>query len=345
MKKKSLSAKKINHNKILSYLNDNRVNKVYLSFNKNLYLKENFAVAVSGGPDSLSAAYCSACYAIHNNLKIEYYIINHNLRYNSSTEAKIVKKKLKTLKINAKIINWYGKKPIKGIPSSSRSKRYDLLIKNCKKNKIRHLVIGHQSDDLIENFFIRLFRGSGLRGLVSLGEEIKYKNINLLRPMQNLEKSDLVFVSKKVFKSFVTDPTNFSEIYQRPRIRKIVNSFKKEGFDKKKFLLTIENLKSSNKAIKYYVEKNLKENSKYLKKRNMYYLSANFFDQAEEIVFRSFSSILKSLSGKYYEARGRKIVRVIDMIQNNQIPPKISLGGCLIQKYSETVIISREKRL
>ena len=33
------------------------------------------------------------------------------------------------------------------------------------------LLLGHHLDDLFENFFIRMLRGSGLKGLVSLDEK------------------------------------------------------------------------------------------------------------------------------------------------------------------------------
>ena len=40
-----------------------------------------------------------------------------------------------------------------------------------------------------------------------------------------------------------------------------MTEFEEIGLDKKKLQLTIENLKSSNNSIKFYVEKNKKENS------------------------------------------------------------------------------------
>ena len=36
-----------------------------------------------------------------------------------------------------------------------------------QKNNIKHIIIGHHLEDKLENFIIRLTRGSGLRGLVS----------------------------------------------------------------------------------------------------------------------------------------------------------------------------------
>ena len=44
----------------------------------------------------------------------------------------------------------------------------------CLKYKINHLVTAHHQDDQIENFFIRLFRGSGLTGLSSMAGNSNY---------------------------------------------------------------------------------------------------------------------------------------------------------------------------
>ena len=45
------------------------------------------------------------------------------------------------------------------------------------------------------------------------------------------------------------------------KIRNLITQLEHLGLDKKKFQLTIENLKSSDISLKYYVEKNKKENS------------------------------------------------------------------------------------
>ena len=54
-------------------------------------------------------------------------------------------------------------------------------------------------DDLIENFFLRMARGSGLKGLVSFGTNTQIKNINLIRPLIKFDKKDLMFLSKFIF--------------------------------------------------------------------------------------------------------------------------------------------------
>ena len=47
----------------------------------------------------------------------------------------------------------------------------------------------------------------------------------------------------------------------------------KEGLDLKKLKLTINNLKDSDKSIKFYVDRNLKKNVIFLKRKNTYILS------------------------------------------------------------------------
>ena len=77
--------------------------------------------------------------------------------------------------LNGKILDWNGKKPSKNIQAIARDKRYFLLAKECKKNNIKDLLLGHHVDDLSENFLIRIVRGSGLNGLISFNKNTKYR--------------------------------------------------------------------------------------------------------------------------------------------------------------------------
>ena len=134
-------------------LNITKVNHIYKKFEKFLDLKDNLIVAVSGGPDSLALAFLSKIYSIKNKLKVKYYIIDHKLRTESSNEASKVKKILKKKSINSKILIWKGKKPLNNIQSTARKKRFELILNECKKNKINNILLGHHIDDLYENFF------------------------------------------------------------------------------------------------------------------------------------------------------------------------------------------------
>ena len=71
MKKKSLSVKKkIRNSFLFNYLKIPKIKRVYREFEKSLDSNINnkkIAVAVSGGPDSLSLSYFTACYALKKN--------------------------------------------------------------------------------------------------------------------------------------------------------------------------------------------------------------------------------------------------------------------------------------
>ena len=344
MNLKNLSAQNKVHKEILKHLNKKKISKVFKEFSNSLLIKEDLAVAVSGGADSLALAYLAKCYSIKNNIQAKYFIVDHKLRKESSLEAETVKNILSKVDVNCKILSWDGKKPTKNIQAKARDKRYLLLANECKKNNIKYLLLGHHIDDLFENFFIRLVRGSGLKGLTSFSSTTKYKNenLNILRPLLNLEKKELIDISNKVFNFYVEDPSNTNSDYKRIRVRNLLQSLENEGLDKNKFKLTINNLKDSDKSIKFYVNRNLKNNSVFLKKNRIFILNDSFFNESHEIIFRSLTMVIKEIGQNYYPVRGKSVNELIERI-NTRLFSKVTLGGCFIKKVNDTIFISKEK--
>ncbi len=322
-------------------LNNKKIGEIYEKFEKSLSIDQNFIVAVSGGPDSLALAFLSKIYSLQKKLKVKFYIIDHKLRAESTIEAKNVKKILNKFQINTEILYWQGKKPTNNIQSVARTKRFNFLFSKCKKLGIKHILLGHHQEDLFENFFIRILRGSGLKGLISLSKKTKIQNFTILRPLLDQKKEDLVFICKKVFNFYVKDPSNDDEKFQRVRIRKLLKGLKNDGLDQKKFIKTIENLKNSNDVVNYYVKKNLENNSFFSHTKKHLILNDKFFKQPHEIVFRSLSDSLNFVSKNYYSVRGKKIDKIIKDIQKSSFS-RSTLGTCLIEKVNQTVIISKE---
>ena len=343
MNLKNLSVKNKNHKKILSNLNDKKILETFKEFENSLNIKENLAVAVSGGPDSMALAFLVKCYSFKKKIKVRYFIVDHKIRKESSLEANTVRNILKKVNIDCRILSWNGKKPLKNIQASARDKRYSLLVNECRKNNIKNLLLGHHLDDLSENFLIRIVRGSGLNGLVSLNKKAKYRNqnLNIIRPLLDLEKKILVYVAKEVFSFFINDPSNSNENFTRTRIRHLLLGLEKEGFDKKKLILTINNLKDADRSIRFYVDKNLKNNAVFVKSKNNYILSQIFFEQSHEVVFRSLTKIIQIQGTKHYPARGKNINNLIKKIYTKSFS-KVTLGGCFIEMVNDSIIISKE---
>jgi tRNA(Ile)-lysidine synthase len=343
MNQKSLNVKNKNHKKVLSYLNDRKIFRIFKEFENSVNIKSKLAVAVSGGPDSLALTFLAKCFSLIYKLDTKYFLVDHKLRVESSLEAKRVKNILKKIGVNCQILTWHGKKPSTNIQSVARQKRYSLLINECKKNNIKNVLFGHHLDDLFENFFIRILRGSGLNGLISLGKNVKYKDndTEIIRPLINIEKKDLIYLSKKVFNFFTKDPSNKNENFKRIRIRNLLNSLGKEGLDKKKFLLTINNLKDTDQSIKFYVNKNMRKNTTFLLKKNTFILNEYFFDQSHEVIFRSLTKIIQIIGKKNYPVRGKSISELIKKINHNSFT-KATLGCCFIEKINKSILISKE---
>ena len=57
-----------------------KIKHLFNLFEKQLRIREKFAVAVSGGPDSLALAFLAKIYSIKNKLDIKFFIVDHKLR-------------------------------------------------------------------------------------------------------------------------------------------------------------------------------------------------------------------------------------------------------------------------
>ena len=341
MSLKNLSVRKKIPKIYKSKLLNRKVNKIFKKFEKSFKIDTNFIVAVSGGADSLALAFLTKVYSLKKNLNPRYFIVDHKLRKESTFEAHKVKRILKSLKINSQVLTWKGKKPTSNIQSLARSKRYELLFSKCKKLKISTLILGHHMDDLIENFFLRMARGSGLKGLVSLGTNTQIKKINLIRPLIKFDKKDLIFLTKFIFNFYIDDPTNDDIKFNRIKIRNLIEEFESFGLDKKKFQLTIENLKKSNQSIKFYVEKNKRVNSIFNYEKNQLILKENFFDNSYEVIFRSLSDLIHLVGKKPNFVRGKKIENILSKIKEWNLK-KVTLGGCVIKMVNHTVILTKD---
>ena len=349
MKKKNLSVKKKIHNFYSKKLDDPRIKGIYLNFKKKIssHITNGFCVAVSGGVDSMALSFLAKCYSIENNKKGYFFIVDHKLRKNSTFEANLVKKKLKLFKISSNILTIKNEKISTNIQSFARENRYKLIIKQSLIKKIDMILTAHHSDDLIENFFIRLLRGSGLKGLISFSN-IKSKvklddKIYILRPLIDITKKDLSYISKNTFSFNVNDPSNFDDKFLRAKVRKLISNLEKDGLTFNKFKLSLNNLSKSNYAIDYFVKKNINDNSNYLKLTKTIILKDDFLRQPDEIVFRSFSEVIQKVGKKDTFTRGAKIENLVKYVKSNNNYSKKTLSGCIIQRIENSVIISPEK--
>ena len=342
-----MTAKNKVNNKILSHLKDKELSKIYKNFSKFLKDREinSFTVSLSGGPDSLALAYFSKCFQLINNKKVYYVHIDHKIRKNSTKEAKDLKYFIKKYQINCEVFSWKKNKKIRTTQKNARIARYSLLEKFCKKKKINALLLAHHQDDVYENFFIRMLRGSGIKGLTSFSSKDTCinKNLKVYRPFLDVTKETLLKVTNKVFGYFIDDPSNYNNEFLRIRIRNLLNNLKHEGFNKEKFDLTYCNLHSANETLKYYSDQNILKNTNFFinDKKNTIVINFKFFKQPNEIVLRSLSNLISKMNRKYYPPRGKIMLKKINEMRGNSFK-KTTVGGCIIERVNNTTLIYPE---
>ena len=109
MKRKNLVAKnKVKKNNLII---DSKVTKIYSKFEKIVFKNiknKSFALAVSGGADSLCLAYLGDLYSLKFKNKIHVLIVDHKLRKSSSQEANKVSKMLKQKNILGFAVNLFS---------------------------------------------------------------------------------------------------------------------------------------------------------------------------------------------------------------------------------------------
>jgi tRNA(Ile)-lysidine synthase len=341
MKRKDLTAFS------LKLLEEKKINHIYFRFREKIspfISNEKFAIAVSGGSDSLALSTLAKLYSLENDNDFVALIIDHKLRKESSNEAKQTYKSLTKNKIKAKILTYKGEKFSSNIQKKARDLRYDLFEKYCAKNKIKFLILAHHQDDLIENFYIRLIRGSGIKGLTSLQNIFEYnKDFYLLRPLLNFNKQELLNVTKKSYSSWIEDPSNKNDKFLRVRIRKMQTKLQKEGFDPKRIIKTIENLTNTKNSLDFYIFKSEKKYLNFYKEGYATLKSSIFNNEAQEVIFRVIIKAIHFVSGEYYPPRSDSLKGLMKNLLAKSFKSS-TLGGCLIEKKKNIISFYREDR-
>ncbi|MBP9792248.1 MAG: tRNA lysidine(34) synthetase TilS [Rickettsiales bacterium] len=182
------------------------------------------AVAVSGGSDSLALALLSKHWVEKIGGKLVCLTVNHNLRPEASEEARYTQKICHNHNIEHHILNWIGTTKLSNLQNQAREARRDLLTEWCNQNNVKCLLLAHHQDDLVETFFIRLFRGSGTQGLASISPLSSHNNIYIIRPLLNFKKEELEQYLKLQNIEWVQDPSNNNNKFLRTKIRKLLKS-------------------------------------------------------------------------------------------------------------------------
>ncbi len=175
----------------------------------------NYVVALSGGVDSSVLIHIVCSYTSN----VRSVFVNHNQK-DSNKLQKSAESIAKGLDIDH--LNLDVQLDFNASETKMREARYKVLFNNMKQDEI--LLLGHQNDDRVETFLINLFRGTRLKGLVSINQKSK----NILRPLIDVKKSSIIQYAQDKKIHFTEDSTNKDNSILRNWLRnKIIPSIEK----------------------------------------------------------------------------------------------------------------------
>jgi len=182
--------------------------------------QQRFYIAYSGGVDSHVLLHCCASMPqLKDRLTAVY--VHHGLQAEAESWAKHCGKTAEdlgveflTLRVNAKAAP--GESP----EEAARNARYAALKSLMKADDA--LLLAQHREDQLETVLLQLFRGSGLRGLSGMPERMAFGAGVMLRPLLNTPKQTIGDYARARQLSWIEDPSNQSNDYDRNFLRNAV---------------------------------------------------------------------------------------------------------------------------
>ncbi len=302
-------------------------------------LKERVAVAVSGGADSLCLTLLLHEFCKKKNIKLSALTVDHQIRKESSKEAKSVHKFLKSQGISHEILVNKEKIGNTKVEEHAREIRYQLLIDYCKKNDIATLFIAHQQEDQIETFLSRLARGSSVEGLSSMREKIYRNGVLLVRPFLDVSKKEIEKYLLKKNIEWVKDPMNEDESFERVKWRKFLPVIEEKGIPLKNILSSTKRLARASQALFWYQELFIKESVKFYPEGYALIDKEKFFLLPDEIKIKVMDALLKRV-GKSDKMISLELLERACLGDIKQM----TLASCLIIPHKKGIFISKEPK-
>lgn len=315
------------------------------SFHKNfINLPKKILIAISGGSDSMALCYLAKEFAEKNNIELFALTIDHQAREGSSLEAKKLNEILKKDNIKHEIKKWQSDNIEQNFEARAREARYNIFCKYAKEHNINLLITAHHQDDIIENFFIRLSRGSGIDGLASIATKRNLDgNLTLFRPLLKIKKNELVNYLTENNKIWFEDETNKNPKYLRNNIRNLLTTIEDKELIEKRIIQSSEHFNRAKDFLIQHTEIIFKEKCQ-INQSEIKISLTEFCNLHSEIAYRILIKIFNLLGDKNYKPRFNKLDDLYKKIINKEIT-KINFAHTFIEIKSNYLLFSKEPKL
>lgn len=187
-------------------------------------------IGVSGGIDSMVLLHWLARNRYAFPCKIRAMHVNHGINHNSGDWAEYVQKICLDLEIPVEVKNVSLDGLNNNLEYAARQARYKAF---CESGADA-LVLAHHANDQCESFLLKVFRGSGIKGLKAMSSATPCwynKSVTVIRPLLAVSRPQIeAWASLNSIES-VEDPSNSDIRYDRNYIRNKIWPVIKDRFD------------------------------------------------------------------------------------------------------------------
>lgn len=301
------------------------------------HARASWAVAVSGGGDSVALMHLLCAFAAANRLAPPIVLtVDHGLRKSSARDAAKVAAWAKQAGLKAHVLTWRGKKPKSGIEAAARQARYRLMGAWLSKHGIATLFVGHTQDDQAETFLLRLARGSGLDGLAGMRARAPwpvpgFSQLVAARPLLGLRRDSLRAYLKDKGQAWLDDPMNEDPAFDRVRIRKAQAALSEAGLLPARIAAAASHLARARESLEIVTQAVLQRAARRLDNGPVLLDPSALAAAPREVGLRALATVLMAVGEQTYRPRFESLERLFDHIVGESLRGGATLHGCHIR--------------
>jgi len=192
---------------------------------------DTILIAFSGGLDSTGLL--NLCLELQRDWKINLYLghFNHQIRAGADEDEAFVRRmareKSVDLYVGVEDVAAYARANGLNLEEAGRILRYRFLHKTAEKIGNALVATGHTMTDQAETFLMRLFRGSGLRGLSGIHP---FREDKIIRPLLFIEREEIESYLLEKGEIYCADESNQDPAFLRNRVRNELLPYLRENF-------------------------------------------------------------------------------------------------------------------
>lgn len=314
---------------------------------KNTIIRENLIekndkilIGLSGGADSVFLF--NVLYKLKDDFDFEIKTchINHSYRDAALRDEKFSRKisEEKNIQFFSKKVDMkqYSIDNSISLEDSGRILRYNCFNEILESEKLNKIAVAHHLDDQVETFFLHLFRGSGIDGLCG----IQYRNKDIIRPLLDISKSEILNYLDENNIEYVADETNFVADVQRNKIRLEMLPYIQENFNSsinESIYRTINILKDSKEIIDDVTK--LKYETLVSQKYSEYSIDVDLFKKEKTSVKRNIiRKLLIELNGSNQDIRMVYIDDIIELFDLKNGSEYVFKDYSFFKSYDKVII-------